>query len=197
MKAKSLVVLTAAAALALPGLSAAGHGNDGYQYARVVDVEPLYRYVDVDVPRRECWTETRYVHDYDDYGDRGHRYRDRSSSALPTIAGGVIGGVVGRQFGSGKGRDAMTVLGTLVGAAVAHDRSHDGYRRDDRYTSSYRTVRSHPVQRCETRYETRTEREIDGYLVTYRYAGRDYTTRTWEHPGDRIRVQVDVIPTGA
>lgn len=194
MNPKSLIVLTAAAALALPGLAAADHDGDAYEYARVVDVEPLYRYVDVDVPRQECWTETRYVRDYDDYG-HGYRDRGRSSSALPTVAGGVIGGVVGRQFGSGKGRDAMTVLGTLVGAAVAHERSHDRY--DNRYVSSYRTVRAHPVERCETRYQTRTERESDGYLVTYRYAGRTYTTRTWEHPGDRIRVRVDVTPTGA
>ena len=32
------------------------------------------------------------------------------------------------------------------------------------------------------------------YDVTYEYAGRTYTTRTNHHPGDRMRVRVDVRP---
>jgi hypothetical protein len=32
------------------------------------------------------------------------------------------------------------------------------------------------------------------YDVTYEYAGRQYVTRTDHHPGDRMRVRVDVRP---
>ena len=35
---------------------------------------------------------------------------------------------------------------------------------------------------------------VAGYDVTYEYAGRQFTTRTNYHPGDRIRVRVDVRP---
>jgi len=50
------------------------------------------------------------------------------------------------------------------------------------------------VERCETSYETQRHTELEAYLVTYRYAGRDYQTRMFEHPGDRIRIQVEVSP---
>ena len=35
---------------------------------------------------------------------------------------------------------------------------------------------------------------VTGYDVTYEYAGRQFVTRTDYHPGDRIRVRVDVRP---
>lgn len=38
------------------------------------------------------------------------------------------------------------------------------------------------------------DRRVSGYDVTYEYAGRTYHTRTDHHPGDRIRVRVDVRP---
>lgn len=182
---KTLVLTAAMAAACLPALALADH--DGYQYAKVVDVEPVYRYVQVQIPERECRTEIHYE-------SVPHRHTRRSGSAMPTIAGGVIGGVIGRQFGSGDGRDAMTVLGTLVGAAVGHQASH---RRHDEYSYGYRGVRERPVERCTTHYVTEERRDLDGYLVTYRYAGRVYTTRTAEHPGKRIRVRVQVTPASA
>jgi uncharacterized protein YcfJ len=36
------------------------------------------------------------------------------------------------------------------------------------------------------------DRSVSAYDVTYEYAGHQYTTRTNYHPGDRIRVRVDV-----
>ena len=57
---RKILVLTAATlAATLPSLALAGHGG-GYQYAKVVDVEPIYRYVQVQVPQRECWTDIEY-----------------------------------------------------------------------------------------------------------------------------------------
>ena len=180
--ATTLVLLAITGAVAMPSLALAGHG--GYQYAKVLEVEPVYRYVSIQVPQEECWTEVEY---------RPVRHRHRhSGSAFPTIAGGVVGGVIGRQFGSGSGRDAMTVVGTLIGAAVGHQASHRQASEHDDY--HHDRVRRQTVERCETRYITREEREADGYLVTYRYAGREYTTRTTEHPGKRIRVRVEVTP---
>lgn len=44
------------------------------------------------------------------------------------------------------------------------------------------------------RYEERFERQIDGYLVTYRYNGRVQHTQMAYDPGTRMRVRVSVDP---
>jgi uncharacterized protein YcfJ len=184
MMRKTLLGL-AAAALVLPSVALARHAE--YQYARVTFVEPVYRTVSVDVPRRECWTETVY--------EETSRYRGErreQSHFLPTLAGGVIGGVIGHQFGGGNGKKALTVVGSLIGASVANDHSRRHAR--DYYAPRYSSVRAVPVERCETTYETQRHTEVDYYLVTYRYAGREYQTRMPDHPGDRIRVEVEVSP---
>ena len=47
-------------------------------------------------------------------------------------------------------------------------------------------------QRCETRTEYRQNDRVLGYNVSYEYNGRVYRTQTDHHPGDRIRVAVQV-----
>ncbi|MEJ2515531.1 MAG: glycine zipper 2TM domain-containing protein [Gammaproteobacteria bacterium] len=187
--------------LALPAAAWAGHGPEGYrEYARVVDVTPLYRTVERSVPRRECYEELERV-DYPGrgYGRPGGAGRD---SALPTVAGGIIGGVVGRQFGDGRGRDAMTVIGTIIGAAVANDvvrrDEYDPYAAPPGHRKTrYSRARYRTVERCDVAYETHYEQEPNGYLVTYEYEGRTFTTRTRTHPGSRIAVDVELRPVGA
>jgi len=48
------------------------------------------------------------------------------------------------------------------------------------------------IQNCRT-VESTTD-VVQGYDVRYRYQGRDYTTRTLTDPGDRIPVDVSVVP---
>jgi uncharacterized protein YcfJ len=195
MLSKTLVLTLAA--VAAPGLALADnhrrHGDGHVEYARVVDAQPLYRTVTVRVPREACWDEVHYHEP--EYRGRG---RGRESAVLPTVAGGVVGGVIGRQFGDGSGRDAMTLFGTLVGAAIANDRvsSRNARRVEYHYDRGPRHVRTSTVTRCETRYETHEEERIDGYLVTYVYGGREFTTRTETHPGRRIPVDVRITPLG-
>ena len=45
------------------------------------------------------------------------------------------------------------------------------------------------------RYRDSWEERVDGYDVTYEYAGREYVTRMPYDPGERIRIRVDVTPT--
>jgi uncharacterized protein YcfJ len=52
------------------------------------------------------------------------------------------------------------------------------------------------VQRCRTTYESRPEESIDGYLVTYEYAGQTFEKRVPRHPGDEISIRVRVTPLG-
>jgi uncharacterized protein YcfJ len=153
--------------------------DDGaYDYARVIDAEPLTRRIRVTTPRRECWDEVRY----DDRGHRGGR-----SSSGGALLGAVIGGVIGSQIGSGRGRDAATAAGAVIGAGVGH-------REAERRNAGGPPPREYTVQRCETRYQDSYEERIDGYRVTYEYHGRRHVTQLPYNPGDRIRVRVDVSP---
>jgi uncharacterized protein YcfJ len=146
-----------------------------YVYARVVDVDPMVRYVTVNRPREECWSEV-VREPARPFGVAGQ-----------TAAGGIIGAAIGRQFGSGNDRDALTLLGAAAGAAVANQRA---------IRNGANATRDVAVQRCEVVNERVTEERIDGYLVTYNYQGRNYTMQTATPPGDRVRLAVDVQPVG-
>ena len=160
--------------------SAANYAYGGnkavYDYASVVKVTPVVRYVTVTTPVKECWDDVEYY----------TRSRPDTGRAGKTLFGAILGGVIGHQFGSGRGNDAATVAGTLIGAAVANG----GDRRP--YYST--TEHSRPVTRCETNYRTHQEERIDGYDVVYKYHGRTYATRTPFDPGKKIRIRVDVRP---
>jgi outer membrane lipoprotein SlyB len=42
-------------------------------------------------------------------------------TGVGAVAGGVVGGVVGHQFGSGHGKDALSILGVIGGAVAGHE----------------------------------------------------------------------------
>ena len=50
-------------------------------------------------------------------------------------------------------------------------------------------------ERCRTETSYRDSDRVLGYEVTYRYGGREYTTRMDHDPGDRMRVRVDYDTT--
>ena len=169
------------AALATPPWARASEPRyEEYDYARVVDVEPVMREVRTEVPRRECWDESQQVYPGGMHG---------VESVGPTLLGGIIGGVIGSQIGHGRGRNVAAVAGTLLGAGIGHEAAARNMP-EDRYAEPEERV----VQRCTVRYDDRIDQRIDGYRVTYVYHGRQYTTRTPYDPGERIRVRVDVAP---
>jgi len=147
-----------------------------FDYAHVLDVEPVVKQVRIETPRRECRDTIRSVESRPSVSDPGVGAR--------TLLGGIIGGVVGHQFGSGRGNDAATIAGAVIGSRVGYDSATRG-------TS---TVEEQVVQRCAVRYETEYEERIEGYRVTYEYNGREYTTRLPYDPGERIKVRVAVAP---
>jgi len=184
---RTLLTLALATGLVTAGAaSAQRYYAPAYDYARVVDVDPIVTQGQRPVSREVCYDEqVRYRESgrYDGY--------DRRGSATPTIAGAIIGGVVGNQFGSGRGRDAATVAGAVLGGSIGRDHSrdrYDGYDRYDRRPASYRGVE----RRCqvETAYRGGRQRVV-GYDVTYVYNGRTFRTQTDRHPGQRIRIQVN------
>ncbi len=148
-----------------------GHHQYGYvpveyDYARVVDVDPIVRRVAMVSPQRECWTEQREVY-------------SRPNSATPAILGAIIGGVVGHQFGSGGSRNAATAAGVLLGASVGHDQ---GMRNA--------TTEIRNVDRCAVSERRDWAEQVDGYRVRYVYRGREYRTTMPYDPGYRVRVRV-------
>lgn len=164
--------------------------DPGYDYARVIDVEPLVSRVRVSVPRRECYVETRYEESYP-----APRAEPPRGAAGQMILGSVIGAAVGNQIGRGDGRRAATVAGAIIGAAIGHDAAARGAGREPvRYGGYDPEPRSYPVERCDTRYVESWEERVDAYRVTYEYYGRRYATQLPYDPGERIRVRVDVQP---
>jgi uncharacterized protein YcfJ len=172
-----LAVTTMALAAPPPWSNSRHNRDDGYDYARVVHVEPIVRQVRTETPRRECWDETRYVESQPHISDPAVGGR--------TLLGGIIGGVIGHQFGSGRGNDAATIAGAVIGSGVGYDSA----RRRAETTTEERVV-----QRCATQYERDYEERIDGYRVTYEYNGREFTTRMPYDPGKTMRVHVAVAP---
>lgn len=152
--------------------------NADYDYARVVDVEPLRRRIRVSEPVRECWEEV-------DYRAEGPL---SSNHIGGTLVGALIGGALGNQVGDGRGRRVARAAGAIIGGAIGHSASQQ--RQRERYGD-----REHLYERCDVRYRDSYEERIDGYQVTYEYAGRRYVTEMPYDPGDRIRIRVDVTPT--
>ena len=175
------LALISGAALADPYNQAYDGRFDGdFDVAEVVRVEPIRRQVRVSEPVRECWQETRPV----------SNGPFSSSHIGGTLLGGAIGTVVGNQVGRGRGKDVARVAGALIGGAIGHNVSIDRARqRGDE------TVRGY--ERCDVRYRDSFVERIEGYDVTYEYAGREYLTRMPYDPGERIRVRVDVSPAEA
>ena len=158
----------------LVGAYKAHYAGERYEYAKVLRVEPVYASVRVPYDRQVCYNERVY-----------HREPPRGNTA-PVLLGAVVGGLVGNKIDGGHHRAAGTAIGALVGGAVANDVTR--HRRRPGY--------SYPVdqQRCEVRTEYRYEEDLTGYDVTYRYKGEVYHTQTQSHPGERLRVQVSVVP---
>jgi uncharacterized protein YcfJ len=150
--------------------------NSYYTYGEVISAEPIIRRTVETIPHEEC----RPVRQ-----QRVIRRNHHHNNALPTLLGGLIGGVIGHQFGGGRGKKALTVAGALAGASIASNSAH---RQDYRYTDHATR------QRCTVTEEVREVESIQGYFVTYRYQGREFTRTTVAHPGSRIRLRVKVNP---
>ena len=161
--------------------------NSAYDYAKVVNVEPVIETYEVNKPIEQCWDEQVSVRP---------RYRDnrvRSKTKTPEIVGAIIGGLIGNQVGKrggGKARDVATVAGAVLGGSIGHDTKQKNRRYNDRYeTTRYRTV-----QRCEMKDTYVTEEQVVGYDVEYKYRGNVFNTQMANHPGRKIKVKVTVNP---
>lgn len=194
----ALAVATATGAAAAQSYPRYGTTSSS-DYARVVRVDPVFdSYATGDAQR--CYERPTYVggddgnyrrdDDYDPYG-APRPGGTETGRTVATVVGGIVGAAVGSQIGGGSARYATSAIGSMVGGMAGRQIYEQSQRQ-----------RVGTVRVCDPVYEGDgyysrgygDERAVNAYDVTYEYAGRTYTTRTDHHPGDRIRVRVDVIP---
>ena len=124
------------------------------------------------------------------------RYEDRYANTQGTetgrnvsaVLGGIIGAALGSKVGGGSARYATAAVGSMVGGIAGREI----------YETTQRNRQPKPrITVCDPVREgsySNAGNDVTAYDVTYEYAGREYVTRTAYHPGDRIRVRVDVRP---
>jgi uncharacterized protein YcfJ len=218
MLALAMTTTAATASAQVSSYPSYSNGDGYYDYARVLRVDPVYdsryggRYA-ASTGTTRCVEDRTYAGGYNDrYDDRYQRdgyyrddyyrdgYRDRSGygggygsgtgATAATVIGGIVGAVVGSKVGGGSARYATSAIGSMVGG-MAGRQIYEQTQRNRAANQRVGVARAcDPVPVGD--YES--GRGVSTYDVTYEYGGRNYTTRTSYHPGDRIRVRVDVRP---
>ncbi|MCH8537937.1 MAG: glycine zipper 2TM domain-containing protein [Alkalimonas sp.] len=163
------VIVTLSAIVATPVFA---HGQH-IEYARVTQVEPIYRTVATHQPRQQCYTETVQY--------RGHASQDKT----PVVLGAIVGGALGHAIGHNKSNKRVGMAaGAVLGGAVVND-----VQRQNRQPQVVHQQRCRPINSSvEYRHI------LDGYEVSYRLRGRNYKTVLDYDPGPRLPVQVRVRP---
>jgi len=153
--------------IAMAALACAATGAGAAEFGTVVSSTPVV--ASVPVVQRQC-------------ADEPVAQPQRSGGA-GALLGAVVGAAIGNTFGAGSGRAAATGLGMIAGAAL-------GNAADTEASAPAATA-----QRCRdlTRYEQRTV----GYDVVYDYQGVRRSVRLAQDPGDRIALDIQVVPAGA
>ena len=99
--------------------------------AVVVKVVPQYSEVQVNTPIRTC-----NIVEVPIYGNTG------KTQTGEVLGGAIIGGILGNQVGGGKGKDAATILGAILGADFANKKG-----------GQQKIVGYKQVEQCEVTYE--------------------------------------------
>ncbi len=198
--------------------------NAGTSYddiAQVIRVDPVLANMG-DAPRstRQCYTtsagrysynddrydrgDSRYNNGYysDRYDDgrdwRNDRYRNGNDTGrnVATIAGGIVGAVLGSKVGGGSGTYAATAVGSMLGGMAGREIYEQNQRNRYQRSGTVRVCDPEPVYGRDADDDdyNRGDMGATAYDVTYEYNGRRYTRRMSYHPGNTLRVRVDVMP---
>lgn len=130
---------------------------------------------------------------YDQYGNYRRNTGSQTGATVATVVGGILGAAIGSQVGGGSARYATAAIGSMVGG-MAGRQVYEQRQRQPARVGTVTVCDPVPVGSDGNGYYSSSDRPVDSYNVTYEYAGQQYTTRTDYHPGDRIRVRVDVRP---
>ena len=154
----------------------ARHATTHYAYARVLAVQPVYR-------QSVRHVETCY-HDA-----VAHRRHARDSNAIvPLMTGAVVGGAIVNATGpKRRAKQREIIAGAVVGGVIAD-------RIIERRQNRRQRVAINGNRQCVRTQETHHGQQLQGYQVTYRYRGQEFSTFTRQHPGKRIRLAVNLTP---
>jgi uncharacterized protein YcfJ len=173
-----------------------------YGWADVLRVDPVYESapdpaaesVEPSSPRPDCNDAPP--------PPPAHENEQVDNRAAGTVIGALIGGVIGHAFGHGNGNKAATAAGAVAGGvagnriAAAQDQATNSQAQQQADAESDAVAAS--LRDCNDtrtiRQPAQPERRIVGYDVEYRYKGEIYMARLPFDPGDRMRVQITVVP---
>jgi len=145
--------------------------------AKVVSSTPVYERVSE--PKQECWNETVSSTDTET------KPAPAEHSIGGALLGGLIGGVVGSQVGQGHGNTVATGAGAIAGAIIGDRVANKDAQQTTQAPQTGVEQHCHQVENFHD--------VIRGYDVTYRYNGRDVTTRMPYQPGETVQVGVSVL----
>jgi uncharacterized protein YcfJ len=183
----------------VPAASSTGYHTDSgsafkpassyYVSAPVISATPIHSTRTREHPIRHCSSATpprsRYPSRHrDNHYQRSDYQHGDGGYFFQGLLGGLVGGFIGNQFGGGNGKKALTVVGALAGSSIAREAARQRHYHDT------------PSQVCHTRYETELVEEVSGWDVTYSYAGKQFSKRMTEHPGESVRIRVEVTAGG-
>ena len=134
----------------------------------------------------------RYSDDRHNDGRYENQYGTQTGRNVATVIGGIVGAALGSKVGGGSARYATAAVGSMVGGMAGRE-VYETTQRNQQPRRTRVTVCDPVNENDYARYPAATN-EVTAYDVTYEYANREYVTRTNYHPGDRIRVRVDVRP---
>ncbi len=148
-------------------ISSSALGAEWLIQATVTKVTPMYKEVVKRIPQKSCQVVQVPIYDKASTGD--------------VFLGSVVGGILGNQVGEGKGKDAATVLGAMIGAHKAQEGSGNiiGYRE---------------VNQCSTQYVEKTVTQVTHYNVELDAGGDKIASTLYREVrvGDIINVKKTV-----
>lgn len=110
--------------------------------------------------------------------------RTGQASSGDALVGAIIGGAIGNQFGNGSGKDAMTVLGAIIGADKVNKKG-----KDETVIVGYRQERQ-----CRTTYTNKVSQVRGDNMVTVDIGGQTVRlyTQQWFKKGTTVYLNVDM-----
>jgi uncharacterized protein YcfJ len=164
------VIVIAAALL----MTATASYSDQIQ-GTVVGMKETYRDVVREVPIQTCSNV-----DIPIYETR----RTGQASSGDALVGAIIGGAIGNQLGNGSGKDAMTVLGAIIGADKVNKKG-----KQETVIVGYRQERQ-----CRTTYTNKVSQVRGDNMVTVDIGGQTVRlyTQQWFKNGTTVYLNVDM-----
>ncbi len=108
--------------------------------------------------------------------------RTGQASSGDALVGAIIGGAIGNQLGNGSGKDAMTVLGAIIGADKVNKKG-----KEETVIVGYQQERQ-----CRTTYTNKVSQVRGANMVTIDVGGQiiQLYTQNWYRKGSIVTLNI-------